>query len=729
MGRARKTKDHQVRSGGRNLRLPVRGGVALAAALLGGTTAGAQTAQERGDGYFGLEEITVTAQRRAQPIQEVPIAVTAFTQNHLERAGITNTQELALVTPGLTFASVGGYGQPRIRGIGTGANAPSLENPVATYVDGVYYAHQIGSVFAFNNIEQIEVLKGPQGTLFGRNATGGLIQITTRKPTQEFQGEVSLGYGNYETITSNLYVSGGVAANLAADIAVHFQDQGDGYGVNLATGQEINKMRNFAARSKWVLTPSDSTEFTFIIDYGRDIGALVQAPAPGTTPLGGGVFMGQDVNIPSPLRNRNEHGGASLRLQHDFGGVELISTTAFRKSDGTIFFPNATSDPASLTLVSLFDKFEQYSQEFQIQSPAEDRIHWTAGAFFYYAKGGWQPVNLTGGGLFPLNSIDISDTQKTYSGSAYAQATAEIFTGTSLTAGLRFTADEKKWRGDQVFDAPFPIPSFGDSAKDNFKKVTWRLALDHKLGDDSLIYVSANRGFKSGGFNDSIVPAALYKPEVLDAYELGFKTETLNNRLRFNTAAFFYDYKNIQVSRYQGGNIVIYNGAGAEVYGLDFDVQASVTANFVITAGLSFMDSKYTSFPNADLTTPLPGGGTNMGVGDAKGNKLSYAPDWTLNLAADYTIPTETGDVTLNATWYYNDGWYANPDNRLRQPSYHTVNASVSWTSPDEAWRVMAWAKNLFDEEYAIYLSAQANGDSTQLAAPRTYGIDIKRKF
>lgn len=678
----------------------------------------------------GLEEIVVMAQRRAENLQEVPIAITALTAGAIEAANITGTQDLVILTPGLNFNSVGGYGQPRIRGIGTTADTPTLENPIATYVDGVYYAHQGGSLMSLNNIERIEVLKGPQGTLFGRNATGGLIHIITREPTQELTGRVSLGYENYETFTANGYVGGGLAANLAADLALYVRRQGDGYGTNILTDQEINKMHNFAGRSKWVLTPSDSTKMTLIADYARNNGAMAQSPAPGTVPLGGAPDLpDQDVAVPSPYKNTFSQGGASLRIEHDFDGVNLVSTTAYRKTRGTIFFPNVGQDPDFLTLVKLYDRAEQASQEFQFQSNSDSAFDWTAGAFLFYADGGWQPVELSGGALAPLDRIFLNSSQSTYSGAAYGQSTVDFGQGTSLTLGLRYTIDRRKWDLLQEFDAPFPLGPFSDEGKRTFKKLTWRAALDHEFESGLLLYLSANRGFKSGGFNDLALPATPYLPETLDAYEAGFKTDLFDSRIRINGAGFYYDYKNLQVTRYENGILLLYNGAGAEVYGMDLDAEALVTSRLRVGAGLSVIHGRYKSFPNADITFPAPGGGTIITTGSAKGNRLSYTPDWTVNLSANYSIPLPVGTLDLAVAYFHSDGFVGSPDERLRQKAYDVVNASASWSSDDEAWKISIYGRNITDELYASALYAQANGDAIQYAAPRTYGVSLQRAF
>ncbi|MEX2150857.1 MAG: TonB-dependent receptor [Steroidobacteraceae bacterium] len=677
-----------------------------------------------------LDEVIVTAQRRNESLQDVPIAVTALAGDMLERSGVRTAEEIELVTPGLSYSTVGSYAMPRIRGVGTNANAATIENPVALYVDGVYYAYQAGSSLSLNNIEQVEVIKGPQGTLFGRNATGGLIQVTTRRPTSDTSGRVSVGYSDYDTFTSNLYLSGGVGSTVAADVALYYRDQNEGYGRNLATGQDVQIMKNFAGRSKWLWTPSDATEITFIVDVGRDDGAIALAPAPGTTALGGSVLPpAQDVDVPAPYRNENEQEGASVRIAHEFDKLDFVSTSAYRNANSVVLFPNATNNPETMTLVTLKDNFEQYSQEFQLLSRGDGPLEWTAGIFLFGSEGGWEPVGISGLPIAPLNSINISNTQETQSAAVYAQGTYALTDATNLTLGARYTWDRREWNGSMVFDAPFPIPTVVDDGKLSYNEPTWRVAVDHRFSPALLGYVSMNRGFKSGGFNDSVVPASPYDPETLDAYEIGAKAQLADSSVYINAAAFYYDYKNIQVSRYANGNILIYNGAGAEVYGVDLEIQLRLTSQFHLSAGFSVLDHEYTEFPNADITTPQPGGGTLITTGSAQGNRLSNTPDFTANISAEYQLPISTGNADFNVTYYYNDGWYANPDNRLRQPSYNLLNTSASWTTSDDAWQFTVYGRNLFDEEYAVFLSAQANGDSFQYGPPRTYGFSIERRF
>jgi iron complex outermembrane recepter protein len=682
-----------------------------------------------------LEEIVVTAQKRSENLQDVPVSVLAYAANQLAAVGVTGTSDLDILTPGLISAGQAGYAQPHLRGIGTTANGPGVENPIALYVDGVYYSSQSASILALNNIESIEVDRGPQGTLFGRNATGGLIQITTRDPTQAFSGAASLGFGNYNTGEASLYLSGGVADHVAADVALYAVDQGRGYGVNEFNGDYVNRTQDAAFRSKWLFTPASGTEIKVIFDFENTQYVPAFIPAPGTTPLGGppytGPTQGMDGYVQPDALQRQ--GGISVQLKQQLDWAEFMSLTAFRRSYmNTSIDGGLVTDPAYVLNIDIIEPHRQITQEFQLLSPSSSRVTWVAGAYFFYADAKYNPINVSGGLLDPLAFFDVFSEQKSKSAAVYGQATTEVLPATDLTVGLRYTVERRDYEGVEILgnpDGTLAGPPFTDSAQQTFQKPTWRFSLDHKFSDAILGYVSYNRGFKSGGFNDDLVPTTPYAPETLDAYEIGSKADLAAKRLRLNVAAFYYNYKNMQAVTYPAGLEEIYNGAAAHLYGLDLDLTAAVTDALSIKSGVELLHSEFTSFPVADYTTPAEGGGTNFGTFNAKGNILPFSPSWTADVSADYVVPTSSGKFGLNVTYAYNAGWFAEPDNRLHQAAYNLVNASASWRSPNDVNGVRLWGKNLSNSQYLVIIASQSNGDFAQYAPPRTFGISYDRRF
>jgi len=711
-------------------------GAIICASALGSAGAWAQeagaAAAETADSAVG--EIIVTAQRRSENIQKVPIAITAADAETLERANVNSVSDLGTLAPSLNFIAEAAFSQPRLRGIGTPSNGPGIESAVALYIDGVYQAAMVGGNANFNNIKAVEVINGPQGTLFGRNATGGLIHIRTLDPSYDFGGNVSLGYGNYDTFTASGYVTGGLSKTVAMDVAIDYSRQADGYGVNLLDGREVDKTKSIFTRSKIVFEPSDSAKFTLSGNYGHIDFDPLAAPAPGSEPFGGklpGLNPHQFATTQASDGFVEQYGG-SLTGDIDLGGVNLLSITAYQATNSSTLFGDLTDNIALASNIRITEPHRQFSQELQFSSPAGGDFTWTAGLYFFRETAKYDPVNLFGP-LYELGGVSdirIFTNTKTTSYSAYAQGTYAIAEDTRLTAGFRYTIDKRSTDILQEVD----IIGFGTITdqtvgKKTFRAPTWRISLDHNFTPDVLGYVSYNRGFKSGGFNPAQFPAQSFEPEKLDAYEVGLKTQFADRRVRFNVAGFFYKYNQIQTQSFPNEILLISNGAKAELYGVDLDFNAAVTDNFQLSAGLSLLQAEFTDFPNASLTIPQPGGGNAYSTIDATGFRLPQAPKAIFNAGANYTIPTNSGDFEISANYTYNDGWYPESDNRLRQKSYSVVNGQVRWSSPDDKFEIIVWGKNLFDEDYALTLFSQGSGDLIHWAPPRTYGVTVKAKF
>lgn len=704
----------------------------------------------------GILDIVVTAQRRSERLQDVPVAVTAATGERLAAVGIQSSQDLAMLTPGLSIPQTSGYTQPRIRGVGTSSNGPGIENPVATYIDGVYVASAPSSLLTLNNIERVEVLKGPQGTLFGRNATGGLIQIITKDPSQTMGGAFNLSYGNYRTIISDAYVTGGLSDVIAADISLRYEHQDKGFGTNLFDGRDVGRLdHDFAGRMKFLIEPSDTTEIRLSLDYesrdsDRDIQHLDTSQAPfspfnnaflgGPFPLGGTY----DVNQNYAFRNKLEAGGVALHINQELGNVALQSITAYRKSK---FQFNLDLDLLPIDGFTAFSsaKFQQFSQELQLSSNNDGPLKWVAGLYYFYSKDGWQPIVIGVGPLvnqdapgIPANIVD-QNYQKTDAVAAYAQATYEILPDTNLTLGGRYNYEHKSvdgvhtvlLGGTPVFSTSFPAPGFPTTA--TFKRFNYRIALDHKFTPDILGYVSYNTGFKSGGFVLAKFDQGPFRPEDIKAAEVGLKTQFLNRRVRFNVAGFYYDYKNIQVQRFDAGSQLIYNGAKAQMYGVDIDAEVAITRGLTLNGGFSYIHSEFKSFRDADVTAPKPGCPTPPPGGilpcDAAGNRLPQTPKTSFNIGGDYRVDTAFGRIALNATYFRQSKVFAAADNIAFQPSYDLINASIAWTDLSDHLSVKLWGKNLGKTVYRTSLIEGFTGFDVSYGYPRTYGVTVGFNF
>jgi iron complex outermembrane receptor protein len=704
-----------------------------------------------------LEEIVVTAQKRSESLENVPIAVTSLTADRLASVGVETTSELSLVTPGLTMVNISGNSFPHIRGIGTTALGAGFENPVSLYLDGVYIASGAASLLTLNNIAQVDVLKGPQGTLFGRNATGGLIDIKTKDPQSMFGGEVDLGYGNYNTSVVGGYLTGPLSEQLAADLAVRASTQGQGYGTNLFNGEDVYKtVRDIAVRSKWRWTPGSSTSLMFIFDYEENAGNQYTtfSNAPGTMPLFGAAGPIRNWDIASDYQPHNafQGGGVSIHLDQDVGFAELKNIAAYRRSKSALSFDGDGTTQAIQTLDPVVTDDLQFTDELQLVSSGNERLQWVVGAYYLHGDSKADPSTvLLGGPLVnflvpptspffqPFDQLSIYGEQKTNSWAGYAQSTFAITPTDHLTVGVRYTEERRSLNASE--DATFSpaIPGFGgmtipalvppvDETK-TFSKPTWRIALDHRFDEQVLGYVSYNRGFKSGGFNPGVPTDPAYNPEVLDAYEIGLKTEFLDRRVRFNSAAYYYDYKDIQVGHFVLGQIGYYNGAEAKIYGLDADFEALITRELTLTAGVAIIHDRFTNFPNAVIFTPQSFGGNATTTGSANGNRLPLTPDATFNVSLDYHRPLPVGELLFDITESYSKGYVFAPDNILRQPAYNLVNAAISWTSPSQRFTASVWGKNLDNQLVANALLSSAIGSLASYQPPRTYGVSISQKF
>ena len=725
--------------------------------------------------------IIVTANRREERLQDVPIAINVVTSDTLESAGIQSTADIAQVVPGLVYQTSQSGVQAHLRGVGTTALPAGIENSIATYIDGVYILSMSGALLQLSNIAQVDVLKGPQGTLFGRNATGGVVNVRTRDPEYTTGGSIEVGYANYDTFTANAYITTGLSDTLAVDLAGFMSLQGNGWGTNLYTGEDVYQSDSYAARGKLLFEPGDRDQFRLSGDYSRQEGnafssyrlvdGSVSQYGPGDTVAAArpslvnngdvGVLPGQvapfavvgdpysfngdpyDTNTFTQPDGTVEAWGASLQWDHEFDSVRIQSITAYRELTNEQLW-GATPVPAFRTQATFVQNDSQFSQEFQLASLPSSRIQWVLG--LYYLDGGsdYDPFFINGTAIAPVEQLLFNSFTSTESGAAFGQATIPLGDSTNVTLGGRYTVEERGIEGQTFvtllpgFGPPTPILSGEIDASETFKKFTWRLSLDHRFTPEVLAYASWNRGFKSGIYN-SVPPGGLtgeaVNPEVLDAYEVGLKTEWLDRALSLNLAGYYYDYSDLQVTVFTPVAALIESGPKAEIYGFDLEWMFRPNRMVSITGGLNWSHSEFTEYPAAQFLVPQTaeqGGGNAVVVGSAVGNELPYAPEWTANLGFNLELPLPTGYADLALNYHFNDGWFSGPDNILRQPSYHLVNASLGWQMGDEGPKLSVWAKNILKQEYYNFLSAGNNpGGYNQgiRGAPRTYGVTLGYDF
>ena len=697
----------------------------------------------------GLEEIVVTAQRREQSAQSVPIAITQYSADQLSTLGVTSTYDLPLMIPGFSIVPTGPTLSYFLRGVGNNQEFPTSENEIATYVDGVYMPFESGNLQNFNNIESVEIDKGPQGTLLGRNATGGAIQINTKDPSHISSADVKIGYGNYDTYDASFYGTTGITQNLAADLAVILHDQTEGWGTDLANGEPIYRNYNLGARTKWLYQASDETTIRFAGDFSEERSSL------GTTlrPLAGQATQYNEVtgapfSIPGSfnidadtLPHYNvKQGGGSLKVNSNFDWAQGVSISSFRQNTEDLVF-DYDATPIYFLNIPIHTNDKAFTQEFQLLSSSESSVTWATGVFYLNRIGSNEPSGFAGPGaniIFgapPGGQFNVEGTESNRSYAVYGQATKEVLPATRLTLGARYTIDDIAVHG-ATFAGPTEVPGSYGSNSVQYKQPTYRFSIDHDLATDVLAYVSYNRGYHAGsynlnsaaGFSEAANPPV--KPETLNAYEAGIKSEWLDRRLRVNGSAFWYNYSNLQQQEYTVDGGVTVNAAAAQIRGIDLDISARPIERLNLSAAFEYLDGKYTSYPAAVFYTQIPNGPLVSAPGNAEGNQLPNAPRKSGNVNASYTFQTNIGSFVAGAGASYTGLEHGDAGNDVKLPAYWVFNLSETWHSPTDRYEVALWSKNIANRIYDVAVNPVTPvGYVGVPGAPRTFGISFETKL
>lgn len=713
----------------------------------------------------GLEEIIVTAQRREESLQDVPIAVAAVTAQTLESSGIDTTRDLPQMIPSVQFTRSGPSGLIFIRGVGTTNAAAGEESANAVYVDGVYLADLAQAINNFNNIERVEVLKGPQGTLFGRNATGGLIHIITRDPGDEFVASGDVGYANYDTWRARAYFAAPIGENVSADLAFTKLDQREGWGENLTLDRENNIQDYWGLRSKVLWRATDGLKFTLAGDYyeNDDNTGIGWRLEPGT--LGSGGFAGVEgwdtTSNDYPLTQLKIYGG-SLTAVADLGFATLTSISAIRKSQNHSDF-DVDGGPSQLIRIVYDSGAKSIQQELRLASAETEPLSWQAGLFYLRseANNNSRFLGLAFAAASASGQHIVADL-KTDSYAAFTELTYSFTDKTKLTVGGRYTEDRRKFDGGQANISLAGVEqAFSYSSVDSleYSEWTYRIALQQQLTPDINAYISFNHGFKSGSFSLQSPLNPPYEPQFIDAYEIGLKTQLLDNRLRLNLSAYHYDIDDYQVrsaATATAGSSIILNAATVKVDGVDLEFEAAPIDNLHLFGGITYLDSRFDKFGGAgtELQAPIvypqpatcpqslrgtedpgvltPGartGGYATCFGDVSGNDTPNAPELTGSLGVSYTQPLAgESELRFSALYSYNDGYVFESDNIAKQGSYDLVNASVEYR-PSEKYGFELWGRNLTDQYYAVQKITTSTGVTTAVGEPRTYGVTFKFDF
>ncbi len=696
-----------------------------------------------------LQEIVVTAQRRSENLQNVPISVTAINGAGLERAGIGDTKDLQLAVPGLTFAEDTGTAEISIRGVGTGYSGPGLEGSVALYVDNTYFPTQSGANQALVDVKQIEVLKGPQGTLYGRNATGGAVVVSTQEPIQgRTTGTISAGYGNYNEAffqgVFNTPLTDTLTFRMAADYERH-----DGYLHDTFTGKHIDDLKGYLIRPELAWRPIQNftaiAKYEFSSDYSRDnlrserlsgadcLGCIL---SPGGGPATGFYTTVQSAPIEQNLVTA--HLG-SLRLLYNYGDLALTSTTAYRavRVDGCA---DQDAEPGILEQVCNVDggrRDRSFTEEVGLASSFKGPLNFTSGGSYEFDDN-FFGLSIFGSALGGLTPIEYN-RDRTKAWAVFGELYYTIVPHLKLTIGGRYDEDDRFHGFHNNADGILIFQETGNQQTASFTNFTPRVVLAYDAGPANF-YVSYNKGFKAGGFNSpSSNTAAPVQPETITAYEGGVKSRVLDGRLRANLSIFHYDWSNLQVSYIDPttGGLNTQNAAAAKNDGAEFSLDATPLSGLTLSVGGVAMHSRYTSFPSAAVyvfNTAAGAGLVNAPV-DAAGDPTPRAPRFSGDTSADYTFKTAGGwkldfsGIFKYTTSYQFDADAGGPLQFDRQKSFELLNLNASAQMPDGHFSFSVYMNNVAQTHYADIRNTTAFGGYEVVGDPRTFGFRGTYRF
>ncbi len=773
-------------------------GSCLGAMLTMITPATAQTPNAAGS--KGLEEVIVTAQRRAEKLEDVPASVAAVSGETLEKAGTIRFTDFGQNVTGVQIGVTAGFTQPAIRGISTTIAGTGAENNVGTYVDGFYQNSPLSIDQDLANIESVEVLKGPQGSLYGRNATGGAILIRTKDPGNEMEGRLNASYGRFNDYQISGYFSVPIIQDrLAVSVAANHHEN-DGYIKDIncfanpstrATASPTRRTgtygcntapylsQSFRVKSKW--TPTDNLSFVLGYNYAHSIdprgyayqlydhpGATQKAILAGTLASAAGyqqAFQMRDrTSLSFQPYNPDWTWEVTLLGTLKTGDFGTLTTHTAYFRERNIGDLDIDASPVDATNLYGPTKHHTFTQAVDYEFHGLTRLNLLLGVFYLkdivsanlsQTSGLLSATAANPTGLLAA-SQQYLNTPRSWSG--YIDGTYEVMDRLFLTAGVRYTSEVKaadiaSRNAAGVFVSGRGV---GQPPQTTFKATTPRAIIRYNINDGTNVYASFSQGFKSGTYNNApglIVPVA---PERVDAYEIGGKMRQGN--FRVEVAAFYYDYRNLQISKTVLNPITnafqaaISNAANSKVYGAELNIAASVTDQLTVSGGIAYLHARYKDFRTATGTdtridTQTEQNSLASNPQDWTGLPLVRSPTLSGNLKINYETELAGGTLDLAGHLYATSSYtpkdgsvvrFVNAagatvnDTRQRryvQPGYATMTFNVKWTAPNDHISIGAYLRNANNARYRITNTSTSSGDYATFSEPRTYGVQLGFKF
>jgi len=709
--------------------------------------------QEINSSVSEIEEILVTAQRRSENIDDVPIAISVADQQALRNAGITDIRDLGSIVAGLTFAGQGGIAVPSIRGMQSRQGQAGNEQPTAIYLDGVYQPNQLVNVLELADVEQVEVLRGPQGTLFGRNNTGGAILVSTKKPQYETEGNLTLDYGYYTGSDQDSgdmlvkgYLTGALIDNtLAYSISGYYRDV-EGFLTNMNNGGQSGQLEKYHVRAKllWEPSPNLSALLTLTKGHADDLMSWATQSFQGNGASGfydDGITSSKPWHVASELKNgsnpqelNQEH--VSLIVEYDIeGSGTLRSTTSYSNDDVdfVVDLDTGTSASCKAAFVCL-DFWQDYpsetiQQEFLFSSEQSGKFSYVVGLYYYETEAVFgfnvNPVIVDGyadrtrsGFNFIGHSTDFIESR-----AIFGEINYDISDQLRLIAGVRYTEEEKY--GEGTMNPRYP-------AEGAIEDDAWtpRVALHYDVNEETSIYASISKGFKSSVLNNGTSQNEFgTKPEYVTNLEVGLKKTTSDYRVAL--AVFGMKYKDQQAQVWDGQAAILSNADESDIYGIEIEGNYSVNENLQVYGTFSYLKSEYGNYSSTAYELPMTAAGfASNEVIDLNGRQLIIAPEFTGSLGFNYQRTISSGLLEFNGNFYYSDEFWFDFLERVNPGSYNTLAASVSLTPNfNENLKLSLFGKNLTNEEYFASSLLGPSSDAPVYMPPRMIGISLDYNF
>ncbi|MHA3791144.1 TonB-dependent receptor [Sphingomonas sp. YL-JM2C] len=670
-----------------------------------------------------IEDIVVTAQRRTERLEDVPIAITSLGGSALEASSVTRVSQLPTLVPGLRLDQSGTFAQPTIRGVGSSVAGPGLSSNVGTYIDGFYVPNSLTSDLALLSVSNVQVLKGPQGTLFGRNATGGAILVTTRDPSHETTVTARASYQSFNHLNIGGYASTGLSDKVAMDVTGYFE-RGDGFVRSLIDGHKEAKFKKWAVRTKMLAELSDTAKFTLAYSHqyaddptfvaknsynGLSAGSVV----PGAlTPSGR-----RDVANNYETQSRINGDAFYLTGEFDLGFATLKSLSQYR--DERTFIANDNDSSSASVVHSNYQSIDKsFTQEVNLSGETSDAFKWLLGGYYFWNDIRYPSVNVS------INGAPFAKTQgsinKINAYAAFADGTYQVSDRLFLTGGLRYSIEKATLHLD--------MPSNGiNDGSETWKSLTPRAVVRYELADRTSVYASYSKGFKSGQLPAGSNRIEPVRPEKIDAFEVGFKTA--RRGLRFDASAYYYDYKDLQVTAFLSPGSIVRNAASAEIYGVEAQVAADLSSQLSVSLGGAYTHAKYKDFTTAVRYVQGSSGFFSVQTVDASGFTMQRAPKFTGTADITYKIPVGDGDLTLNGNLYYTTRVYFDPVEQFYQNGYALLNLRATYTLPNKAWSFSVFGTNVTDTSYRNQVQPASGAVQQGYGEPAVIGVQASYHF